>query len=111
MFILTFYINLQFTFSEKECWIIKFLKDPTQCLLDVIGIDRSSDNDAKAIAQELLCLITVSVRKEQHYLDFYTPCTGDSVDAKEWTHVIKIIVSNLRFTEEQHFFNLGKYLI
>ncbi|VEN41222.1 unnamed protein product, partial [Callosobruchus maculatus] len=95
------------TNSRKSCWIVSFLKDPTQCLLDLLIVDSHTEEESKAIGQEMLKLITVCVIQEQHYLDYYTPGSGMVTESKLWSHVIKTIVTNLKFSDAQHFYNLA----
>lgn len=94
--------------SDKECWIVTILKDNTQCLLDLLSTDSTSEEN-KIIGQELLKLITVCVCQEQHYLDFYT--ANFTTNFKPWTHVIKIIADILKFNDSQHFYNLGMHIL
>ncbi|XP_018573187.1 rotatin [Anoplophora glabripennis] len=89
---------------DKECWIITILKDNTQCLLDLLNVDSTSEEN-KIIGQELLKLITVCACQEQHYLDFYT--ANFISGSKPWTHIIKITADILKFNNSQHFYNLA----
>nr|CAI5848645.1 unnamed protein product [Callosobruchus analis] len=55
----------------------------------------------------MLKLITICVVQEQHYLDYYTPGNGMVTKSTLWSHVIKTIVANLKFSDAQHFYNLA----
>ncbi|CAH1953846.1 unnamed protein product [Acanthoscelides obtectus] len=93
--------------AGKHCWIVSFLKDPSQCLLDLLIVDSNTEEETKTVGQEMLKLITVCTIQEQHYLDYYTPDNGMVTETKMWTHVIKTIVGNLKFSDAQHFYNLA----
>lgn len=80
------------------------LKRENLCLLDLLCADGEEN---KMAGQELLKLITVCVCQEQHYfLNFYTPNPTTTV-TRPWTRVIQIIADILKFSDSQHFYNLG----
>ncbi|KAJ8948142.1 hypothetical protein NQ318_009229 [Aromia moschata] len=91
--------------SGKDCWIVTVLKDGSQCILDLLTVDSTTDEENKVIGQELLRLVTACVDQEQHYLDYYPPSVEN--DSKSWTHIIKIIADNMKFSDAQHFYNLA----
>ncbi|CAH1155943.1 unnamed protein product [Phaedon cochleariae] len=93
-----------YTTTEPDNWITLFLKDSGQSLLDLLSIDSTTDEESKIVGQEILKLITICVKKSQNYIDSYPP---RSVKGKPWTHVIKMIAENLKFSETQHFYNLA----
>ncbi|KAJ8960100.1 hypothetical protein NQ317_012332 [Molorchus minor] len=91
--------------QEYECWIVTILKDNSQCFLDLLTVDNTTDEENKILSQELLTLVTICVSQQQHYLDYLTPCPAKS--QKPWTNIIKIIAENLKFNDTQHFYNLA----
>ncbi|XP_066247682.1 rotatin [Euwallacea similis] len=90
--------------SVKDCWITKFLKDPTHCLLDVLAYENNVEEDTKLVSQNLLKMLTMCVTLEYRYLDYYTPKEDKP---NNWHHVIKIISENLQYNNRQHFYNLA----
>ncbi|CAG9862356.1 unnamed protein product [Phyllotreta striolata] len=94
-----------YNFSEGDCWISSLLKDHTNSLLDVLVVDDNTESDMKTIAKELLTLISVCARQEQHYIDYYLP--HQSNDRKSWIYVIKIIACNIKDSGKRHFYNLA----
>ncbi|XP_056634769.1 rotatin-like isoform X1 [Diorhabda sublineata] len=90
--------------SDVSCWITNFLKNSNHCIFDLLNIENTTDEDIKIVAQELLKLITVCVKQEQQYLDYYLPVQEKT---KSWIGVVKIIATNLKNCTRQHFYNLA----
>jgi hypothetical protein len=86
------------------------LKNPSNCLLDLITVEPSANEEFKALSQDLLNLVTVCASQEQHFLDYYI-CANPRVSQVEippWGNVIAIITDSLKFNDSTHFYNLGK---
>ncbi|XP_066146267.1 rotatin isoform X2 [Euwallacea fornicatus] len=88
----------------KGCWIAKFLKNPTHCLLDILAYENNVEEDTKLVSQNLLKMLTMCVTLEHRYLDYYLPKEDKP---NNWHHVIKIISENLQYNNRQHFYNLA----
>lgn len=101
--VLTFLVPL---YKNTDCWIIDLLKDNNSCLLDLLDYSNISDEESKILSQEFLTLITASVCHEQHFLDYF-PSNNKEIPPSKWTHIIKIISDNLKFSDAQHFYNLA----
>lgn len=72
-----------------------------------------TEPEDKLLNQELLSLITMCACNEQHYLDFHT-AANDHLKIKSsllWPHIVTIIAENLQFSDAQHFYNLGEFML
>lgn len=96
--------------SEKPCWITETIQDSSHYLSNLIMIDVKSE--FRAISLELLSLIADCSLLEQHFFDSaMLPESEERVPrprTKNWIHVIKIITENLKFSDTEQFYNLGK---
>jgi hypothetical protein len=95
---------------EGSFWLPQILKNPSNCLLDLITVEPSANEEFKALSQDLLNLVTLCASQEQHFLDYYI-CANPRVSQVEippWGNVIAIITDSLKFNDSTHFYNLGK---
>lgn len=79
--------------AEPPCWITTLIKNPKNCLLDILDVEVHS----KSLAQELLNLLVKCVQQEQNFL----------LNAETWGIVFKTITTTLKLSDTQHFYNLG----
>lgn len=98
--------KLHHCFSGIDCWIFDSLRLETNPLQTLLSKENMDDSEPKTVNKELLQLITICVSFEQHYLDLY----GFNLIQNRscWNHVIELIASNLKFSDAQHFYNLGE---
>ncbi|XP_060527472.1 rotatin [Cylas formicarius] len=87
-------------------WISCFLKDPTQCLLDLLYTENLSDDELKDLSRDILKLVALCVSQEHHYLDYVNSCPVAN-SQPNWNHVIQAIAENLKLNDSQHFYNLA----
>ncbi|CAH0554508.1 unnamed protein product [Brassicogethes aeneus] len=97
--------------SERECWISQFLKNPNTCILDLLAIDNTTEEESKILSEELLKLISICACQEQHYLDYCYPLKlkpqKPEDAAMSWRYVVNILSDTLKFSDAQHFYNLA----
>ncbi|XP_015602257.1 rotatin isoform X2 [Cephus cinctus] len=92
------YIFINVTRDEKNMWLCKIMKNMTKSLADLL---RSLDTNNQDVHQSVLRLARACSAIEQQE---QTDCK-DSKDT--WIHFIELVVSNLCFGDQQHFYNLA----
>ncbi|KAK4876162.1 hypothetical protein RN001_012584 [Aquatica leii] len=95
-----------YTAQDERCWIVNILKTPGHLLPNLLQVESAPDYEIKLMHQELLNLITVCLKDEQHYMDLHSSKFKDKVTSN-WLHIIRIISENLKLGESQHFYNLS----
>ncbi|XP_030750028.1 rotatin [Sitophilus oryzae] len=99
---------LPFYKDQSSCWISDIVKNPNNCLLNLITYENVTNEEIKILSQDLLHLITLCVVREQHYLDHYNSSSCKTrKNCSNWNGLIKIISENLLLNNAQHFYNLA----
>lgn len=83
--------------TEAPCWITTTIKNPKNCILDLLEIN--AEEHSKILAQELLNLIVKSVQQER---------LVSAIETHSWGAVFKIIANTLKLSDSQNFYNLGE---
>lgn len=97
-------------FLDTSCWVLRILKDSNSCLLDLLQTEATPETSTKTLIQELLHLVVVCVNQER-VIDYCVADLYPSKTASCWSNFIETIIENLRLSNTQHFYNLGKHIL
>lgn len=90
----------------KDCWMLKLLKTSSLSIYHLLESEFNSELNIKGLNQKVISLVTDCASMEHSFLDFHDG--GYKGVEANWTHLIKIIAEYVKFSDAQHFYNLGE---